>query len=255
NLAVLIGLGVGFSAALALGMVELGAVRDADWIALVYPLRFGEPTFEPGAIASLCVVMIVVMVESTGLFFALGETCGKAVGRADIARGLAAGGLGAIIGGAFNAFPCAPAPQNAGLIAITGLRSRWVCAVAGAILVVVGLLPKLGAVFASLPRPVLGGAGLVMFGMVAATGIRILARVDHRSRHNLIVFAVSIAIGMIPMVAPTFFAQAPRWAGALANSGITLAAVSAVLLNALLNGPAASRRAGSGAARSATIDS
>ncbi len=253
NIAVLIGLGVGFAAALGLGMVEFAGVRDASWIAVVYPFRFGAPSFEPGAIVSLCVVMIVVMVESTGMFLALGEICGKVIGRAEIARGLAADGLGAIIGGALNAFPYTSVSQNVGLVAITGMRSRWVVVVAGMILVVLGVLPKLGALVASTPQPVLGGAGLVMFGMVAATGIRILARVDFASRHNLIVIALSIAIGMIPMVAPTFFAQAPRWAGPLANSGITLAAVSAVLLNALFNG--ASRRPGSGVNRGETIDS
>ena len=236
NIAVLIGLVVGFAAALGLGMVELGGVREADWIAIVYPFRFGAPTFDIGAIASLCVVMIVVMVESTGMFLALGELCGKVVGPSDIARGLATDGLGTIIGGVFNTFPYTSFSQNVGLVGVTGVRSRWVVAVAGGMLIVLGLCPKLGTLVASIPQPVLGGAGLVMFGMVAATGIKILSRVDYESRHNLVVIAVSVAVGMIPMVSPTFFAQVPKWAGPLVSSGITLATVSAVLLNALFNG-------------------
>jgi xanthine/uracil permease len=121
-------------------------------------------------------------------------------------------------------------------VAVTGVRSRWVVAVAGGMLIALGLVPKLGTLVASIPQPVLGGAGLVMFGMVAATGIKILARVDYGSRHNLIIVGLSIAVGMIPMIAPTFFAQVPKWAGPLVNSGITLTAVAVVLLNALFNG-------------------
>jgi xanthine permease len=236
NIAVLIGLIVGFAAAMAFGMVEFAGVRDADWVALVYPFRFGVPTFEAGAIVSLCIVMIVVMVESTGMFLALGEICGRKIGPPEIARGLATDGLGTIIGGVFNTFPYTSFSQNVGLVGVTGVKSRWVVAVAGGILIALGLLPKLGTVVASIPQPVLGGAGLVMFGMVAATGIKILARVDYEARHNLLIIAISIAVGMIPLVAPTFFAQVPKWLGPLVNSGITLAAISAVLLNALFNG-------------------
>jgi uric acid transporter len=236
SIAVLIGLVVGFAAAMAFGMVEFATVRDADWIALVYPFRFGVPTFDAGAIVSLCVVMMVVMVESTGMFLALGEICSKPIGPKDTARGLATDGLGTIIGGVFNTFPYTSFSQNVGLVGVTGVRSRWVVAVAGGILIALGLLPKLGTIVASIPQPVLGGAGLVMFGMVAATGIKILARVDYGARHNLLIIAISIAIGMIPLVAPTFFAQVPKWLGPLVNSGITLAAISVVALNALFNG-------------------
>ncbi|TMG83361.1 MAG: purine permease [Betaproteobacteria bacterium] len=236
NIAVLIGLVVGFAAAMALGMVDFGGVRDADWLALIYPFRFGTPTFDASAIVSLCVVMIVVMVESTGMFLALGEICGRPIGPPDIARGLATDGLGTIIGGVFNTFPYTSFSQNVGLVGVTGVKSRWVVAVAGGILIALGLLPKLGTIVASIPQPVLGGAGLVMFGMVAATGIKILARVDYGLRHNLLIIAISIAVGMIPLVAPTFFAQVPKGLGPLVNSGITLAAISAVALNALFNG-------------------
>src|SRR6266516_4231026 len=152
NIAVLIGLVVGFAAAMALGMVDFGGVRDADWIALIYPFRFGTPTFDASAIVSLCVVMIVVMVESTGMFLALGEICGKKIGPPEIARGLAADGLGTIIGGVFNTFPYTSFSQNVGLVGVTGVRSRWVVAVAGGILIALGLLPKLGTIVASIPQ-------------------------------------------------------------------------------------------------------
>jgi uric acid transporter len=236
SIAVLLGLIVGFAVAMALGLVDFVGVRDADWFALVYPFRFGAPTFAPAAIAALCIVMIVVMIESTGMFLALGEICERKVGPGDVARGLASDGLGTIIGGLFNTFPYTSFSQNVGLVGVTGVKSRWVVAIAGAMLIAFGLFPKMGSVVASIPQPVLGGAGFVMFGMVAATGIRILARVDYASRHNLLIIAVSIAVGMIPVVAPTFFAQLPKWTAPLVGSGITLATLSAVLLNALFNG-------------------
>ena len=239
SIAVLLGLIVGFAVAMALGLVDFVGVRDADWFALVYPFRFGAPTFAPAAIAALCIVMIVVMIESTGMFLALGEICERKVGPGDVARGLASDGLGTIIGGLFNTFPYTSFSQNVGLVGVTGVKSRWVVAVAGAMLIGFGLFPKMGSVVASIPQPVLGGAGFVMFGMVAATGIRILARVDYASRHNLLIIAVSIAVGMIPVVAPTFFAQLPKWTAPLVGSGITLATLSAVLLNALFNGAGA----------------
>jgi NCS2 family nucleobase:cation symporter-2 len=236
SIAVLLGLGMGFVVALALGMVDFSGLREADWVALVYPFRFGLPTFDFGAIVSLCVVMLVVMVESTGMFLALGDICERRIAPRDIARGLAADGLGTIIGGAFNSFPFTPFAQNVGLVGVTGVRSRWVVAVAGGMLMGVGLLPKLGMLVASIPQPVLGGAGLVMFGVVAATGIKVLARSDYAARHNLLIIAVSIALGMIPLVAPTFFAHVPKALGPLLNSGITLSAISAVLLNIWFNG-------------------
>ena len=236
SIAVLLGLVIGFAVAMALGLVDFAGVRDADWFALVHPFRFGLPTFDASAIATLCIVMIVTMVESTGMFLALGEICERKIGPSEIGRGLAADGLGTVIGGVFNTFPYTSFSQNVGLVGVTGVRSRWVVAVSGAILIALGLFPKMGSVVASIPQPVLGGAGLVMFGMVAATGIRILATVDYASRYNLLIIAVSVAVGMIPLVSPTFFAQLPKWMGPLMGSGITLATVSAVLLNALFNG-------------------
>src|SRR5947208_3524757 len=244
NIAVLIGLALGFAVAMMAGMVNFSGVAESEWFAVVYPFRFGTPTFDLGAVVSLCIVMIVVMVESTGMFLALGEICDKRVGPAELGRGLATDGLGTIIGGIFNTFPYTSFSQNVGLVGMTGVRSRFVVAVSGAILIAFGLFPKMGAVVASIPQSVLGGAGLCMFGMVAATGIKILARVDYGPRHNLLIVAVSIALGMIPLVAPTFFDQLPKWLGPITHSGITLAAISAVGLNAFFNGARGGEKVG-----------
>jgi NCS2 family nucleobase:cation symporter-2 len=236
NISVLLGLAVGFLLALPLDKVNLSGVADASWFAIVLPFWFGMPQFEIGSIISLCLVMFVVMVESTGMFLALGEVTKRPVTPADLTRGLRADGLSTVIGGIFNTFPYTSYSQNVGLVGVTGVRSRWVVAVSGVILIALGLVPKLATLVASIPQAVLGGAGIAMFGMVAATGIRILSRVDFENRNNLLIVAVSIGAGMIPLVAPTFFDEFPVWTKSLTHSGITLTAIVAVALNAFLSG-------------------
>src|SRR5580704_6184526 len=185
----------------------------------------------------MCIVMIVVMIESTGMFLALGEMTGRRIDPAAITRGLRADGVGTILGGFFNTFPYTSFSQNVGLVGVTGVRSRWVTAAGGVILLALGLLPKTAALVEAVPLPVLGGAGLVMFGMVAATGARILTNVDFRAnRFNLYVVAISIGFGMIPLVAPNFFIRLPHELRPLLESGILLSAIVAVILNAFFNG-------------------
>jgi len=237
NIAVLLGLVIGFVVALLLGKVSFAGLAEASWFEFVTPFRFGVPTFDPGAILAMCLVMIVVMVESTGMFLALGDITGKKLSGGDLANGLRTDGLGTLIGGIFNTFPYTSFSQNVGLVGVTGVKSRWVCVAAGLILIAFGLFPKMALVAASVPQFVLGGAGIVMFGMVAATGIKILAGVDFAAnRNNLFVVAVSIGAGMIPLVAPTFFAQMPKVLAPVLYSGILLASIMAVLLNAWFNG-------------------
>jgi uric acid transporter len=235
NISVLLGMAIGFLIALPLGFVDFSGIGQAAWFAPVRPFAFGMPTFDIAAIASLCLVMVVIMVESLGMFLALGDLAMRPVSRVDATRGLRTDGLGTVIGGIFNTFPHSSFSQNIGLVGITGVKSRWVVAVSGVVLILLGLLPKLSNLIASIPVVVLGGAGLAMFGMVAATGVKILSKVDFDSKNNLLIIAISLGVGVIPLAAPTFFARMPAWAGPLTHSGITLAAVFAILLNALFN--------------------
>ncbi len=237
NIAVLIGIVIGCLIAWSIGKMPLDKVATAPFFALIYPLAFGPPKFEIFSILTMCVVMIVVMIESAGMFLALGDMTGKKVSEADMTKGLRTDGLGTLIGGLFNTFPYTSFSQNVGLVGVTGVKSRYVCVAGGVIMVVMGLVPKLGALVESVPLFVLGGAGIVMFGMVAATGIRILAGVDYQTnRNNLFIVALSIGFGMIPLVAPTFFAKMPKELGPLLHSGILLTAFVAVVLNLYFNG-------------------
>ncbi|CAG9173700.1 nucleobase:cation symporter-2 family protein [Cupriavidus respiraculi] len=237
NCAVLLGIIVGTLVAMALGKVSFEGLNEASFVAVITPLHFGMPTFHLSAILSMCIVMVITLVESTGMFLALADITGKRLSNADLTRGLRADGLGTVIGGVFNTFPYTSFSQNVGLVTVTGVRSRYVAAAGGIILIAFGLFPKMAHVVASVPQFVLGGAGIVMFGMVAATGIRILGSCDfNRNRHNLFIVAISIGAGMIPTLAPTFFQYLPAWTTPFTHSGIVLGTIVAVALNLFYNG-------------------
>ena len=236
NIAVLLGLVLGMIIAIFLGKVSFAGLPEAGWFAVVFPFQFGMPTFNLVACLTMCLVMIVVMIESLGMFLAVGNIVGKEVSQKDLSDGLRVDGLGTLIGGIFNTFPYTSFSQNVGLVGVTGVRSRWVTAVGGVILLALGLVPKLAVIVASVPQFVLGGAGVVMFGMVCATGIRILGGVDFaKNRLNLYIVAISVGFGMIPLVADKFFGQMPKGLSPLLHSGILLCSIVAVLLNAFFN--------------------
>jgi NCS2 family nucleobase:cation symporter-2 len=252
NISVLLGIVVGGVTAAALGLMTFEKVGKAAWFELVLPLQFGMPQFDPVLILTMTLVMIVVMIESTGMFLALGEMTDREVDAAALARGLRTDGLGTLIGGLFNTFPYTSFSQNVGLVAVTGVKSRFVCVAGGLIMIVLGLLPKMAALVESLPTVVLGGAGLVMFGMVAATGIRILGGVDFKTnRFNALIVAVSIGIGMIPLIAPNFKQWMPHDLHPLIESGILLASITSVALNLFFNGAHGDATAAIRAARQA----
>ena len=237
NISVLLGIIIGGVLATILGKMAFTKVGEAAWFGLITPFHFGTPIFDPVMIITMTLVMIVVMIESTGMFLALGDLTDRKVTRPMLSAGLRTDGLGTLIGGLFNTFPYTSFSQNVGLVGVTGIKSRYVCVAGGLILIVLGLVPKMGALVESLPLSVLGGAGLVMFGMVAATGIRILAAVDFKTnRNNLFIIAVSLGFGMIPLIAPNFKQWMPHDLHPLIESGILLATISAVALNAFFNG-------------------
>lgn len=253
NVSVLLGIVAGAMLASALGVMHFDKVAAAPWGALVVPFKFGVPQFKPVPIVTMCIVMVVVMIESLGMFLALGEMTGKKVDREALARGLRADGVGTLLGGLFNTFPYTSFSQNVGLVSVTGVRTRWVTVTGGVIMLLLGLLPKMAALVEAVPQVVLGGAGLVMFGMVAATGARILSAVDFKTnRFNLFIVAISVGFGLIPLAAPGFFHNLPKDLQPLLESGILLCALVAVLLNAFFNGLGSSKAAETDAAAAAS---
>jgi uric acid transporter len=237
NIAVLIGLALGFLAAyLFTTKVNFDKVGSAKWFEIIQPFAFGTPTFDFWAILSMSIVMVICLVETTGMLMAVGEMVDEKVDQKRLTAGLTVDGVGTVIGGIFNTFPYVSYSQNVGLVGVTGIKSRYVTVAAGVILICIGLIPKIGAVAAAIPSPVLGGAGLVMFGMIAATGIKILGKVDFNNRNNQLIVAISLTVGLIPLVAPAFFNNMPAWIKGFTYSGITLTTLFALLLNIYFNG-------------------
>lgn len=239
NLAVLLGLVAGTAIAAAFGLTDFVQVGHAAWFEISAPFAFGLPAFGVAPILIMTLAMMVIMAETTGNCLAIGQIVGRPSTQMTLGNAFRADGLATMIGGVFNSFPYNAFTQNTGLIALSGIKSRYVVASAGAIMVLMGLFPKLGALIASVPRPVLGGCAVVMFGMTTVAGIQELSRVRFEGTRNAIIVAVSVSVGVLPMSFPALFAHASGPLRLVLESGIFLAAITAVLLNLLLNRGAA----------------
>ncbi|MFI5520609.1 nucleobase:cation symporter-2 family protein [Streptomyces platensis] len=231
QIALLIGLVAGTLAAVPFGMASFDGLRAAPVVALPTPFPFGAPEFQPAAILSLCLVMLVLMTESSAGMLALGEICDRPATAATLTRGLRTDGLATLLGPVFGTFPTSAFAQNVGVVSLTRVRSRYVVALAGGTLLVLGAFPVLGAVVSLVPMPVLGGAGIVLFGSIAVSGIRTLSEAGLDDSSNIILVAVSLGAGIIPLAAPTFYADFPAWAQTVLGSGISAGALTAVVLN------------------------
>ena len=212
RMAVLLGLVIGTLIATVMGRVNWGAVGKGSVFEFPQPFFFGAPQFAIGVIISLCIVVLVIMAETTADLLAVGEIIGTDVDKKRIAAGLRADMGATAIAPVFNGFPISAFAQNVGMVALTGIKSRFVVAAGGGILVVLGLLPVLGRIMNAIPQPVLGGAGVVLFGSVAAAGIRTLSRVNF-TNSNVLIVAASIGVGIIPITVPEVYNHVPELAG------------------------------------------
>ncbi|WP_309141342.1 nucleobase:cation symporter-2 family protein [Streptomyces composti] len=235
QIAVLLGLVAGTLVALPFGVTDFSPVADSAVVGFPTPFHFGTPQFQLAAIVSLCVVMVVSMTESTADMLALGEIVDRPADEKTIAAGLRADTLGSALAPVFNGFMCSAFAQNIGLVAMTRIRSRYVVATGGGFLVLMGLCPVAASLIAVVPRPVLGGAGVVLFGSVAASGIQTLVRAGLEKDNNILIVAVSLAVGIIPISAPQFYHAFPETARIVLDSGISTGCVVAVLLNLVFN--------------------
>ncbi len=233
SIAVLIGLVVGTVVASFMGMVSLQPVVEASWFHFPQPFYFGTPKFEPAPILTMVIISLVSMVESTGVYFALGDIVDRPIGEEDLKKGYRAEGLAIILGGLFNTFPYTAFSQNVGLVQMSGIKTRKPIYFAAGFLVLLGLLPKAGALATIIPDPVLGGAMLVMFGMVAVQGMRMLQPVDFSKDKNLLIVATSISAGLGVTIKPEIFNALPDQAKLFLQNGIVVASLVAVILNLL----------------------
>ena len=235
RLSILLAIVIGTLVATAVGMTDFSRVLEGPLVALPEVLHFGMPEFRLAAILSMLIVIIVTMVETSADILAVGEIIDTKVDAKRLGNGLRADMISSALAPLFGSFTQSAFAQNVGLVAVTGIKSRYVVATGGLILVTLGLLPVMGRLVAAVPTAVLGGAGLVLFGTVAASGIRTLAQVDYRNNMNLIIVATSIGFGMIPIAAPNFYQHFPTWFETIFHSGISSAAIMAIMLNMLFN--------------------
>lgn len=231
TIAVLLGLVIGTIVASAFGLTDFSGVGKAGLVGITTPFHFGLPTFGLAAIISMVIVMLITAVETTGDVFATGEIVGKTIHQDDIARALRADGLSTLLGGILNSFPYTCFAENIGLVRLTRVKSRFVVATAGVIMIILGLLPKVAALVAAIPAPVLGGAATVLFATVAVVGIQTLSRVDFHDEHNVVIVAVSIGLAMIPVAFPNFYRNFPSGAQIIVGNSITMGSLAAILLN------------------------
>ncbi|MGE6507832.1 xanthine permease PbuX [Bacillus cereus] len=235
SISILLGLLFGTIVAAFMGKVSLQAVGEADWFHGIQPFYFGTPTFELTPIITMILVACVGIVEATGVYFALSDICNKKIGEKELTKGYRAEGLAMVLGGIFNAFPYTTYSQNVGLVQLTGVRNRVIIYTCGGMLIILGFIPKIAAITTIIPKSVLGGAMLAMFGMVMAYGIKMLSSVDFGRQENLLIVACSVGIGLGVTVVPTLFSQLPESIRILTDNGIVLGSASAVLLNIVFN--------------------
>ena len=236
SISVLIGLIVGTVLAACMGMVSFTPVAQASWFHFPQFFYFGTPKFEWSSCLTMMIIALVSMVESTGVFFALGDLLGKEITEDDLKRGYRAEGLAQILGGLFNTFPYTTFSQNVGLLQLSGIRSKRPIYWAAGLLMAMGLLPKVGALVTIMPTAVLGGAMVVMFSSIAVQGIKMLLKVDFSDNHNLLIVAISMGLGLGVSVYPNIFQALPQSLQLFLENGIVIASLSSVLLNLIFKG-------------------
>ncbi|WP_309087792.1 nucleobase:cation symporter-2 family protein [Domibacillus sp.] len=235
SISVLLGLLFGTLLAFFMGKVDFSAVTDASWFHLIQPFYFGTPSFEWTGILTMILVAMVSLVESTGVYFAISDICDKKVAEKDLAKGYRAEGLAIVLGGIFNAFPYTAFSQNVGLMQLSGVKSRSVIFYTAGFLIILGLVPKIGAFTTIIPSSVLGGAMVAMFGMVVAQGVKMLGRVDMNAQENLLIIACSVGLGLGVTVVPDLFKGLPSGLQILTGNGIVAGSMTAIILNIVFN--------------------
>ena len=233
--AVLISILAGTLIAWPMHLLDFSSVKQSDWLGVSAPFHFGHPKFAAAAIISMCIVVLVTYTESTADMLAVAEMVDKDLTPNDLARGLATDGLSALLAGFMNSFPDTAYAENVGLIGMTKVRSRWVVTVCGVFLVILGVIPKVGAIVSDLPQPVIGGAATVMFAMVTAIGIQTLNKASFVDNHNLLIVAVSLSFGLIPTIQPAFYQHFPSNFQVIFGSSITSTVIVVFVLNLFFN--------------------
>ena len=230
--AIVIGMMVGYVVALILGWINFEAVKNAEIVAIPQPLHFGL-AFPISGIIGMSIAYLVTIVESSGNFLALGNATQTEITGKHLRGGVLCDGVGSAFAAIMSTTPFSSFAQNIGVISLTGVASRHVVTVMGVLLIFAGIFPWFGALIVSIPSPVLGGAGLMMFAMIIAAGIQMLDKVE-RSKRNGLIIAISIGCGLAVTTRPELLDKLPSFFKEVFGSGITVGSVLALVLNLIL---------------------
>lgn len=234
QISILIGILVGTLLAFGMGIVNFKTVGQANWLQLPHFFYFATPKFEWSSALTMIMAAFICMIESTGVYFALADIVGKDLSDNDLERGYRSEGLSAILGGLFNTFPYSTFSQNVGIVQLSGIKTLAPVYYSAGMLVILGLVPKFGAIATLIPTSVLGGAMLVMFGMVGAQGIKMLSNVEMNNK-NMLIIAISVGLGIGVTSVPSLFQYLPVSVQTLMSNGMVVGGLAAVILNLLLN--------------------
>lgn len=230
--AVFIGMVAGYIVCIPLGMVDLQSVIEANWIALPRILQYGFH-FDLASTMAFVPAFLVSTIGTVGIMIAIGESSNQKLSSERVASGVLCDGIGSAISGLFGAGPNTAFSQNVGLITLTKVASRRVMIFAGIILAILGVLPKLSALIAVMPSAVLGGVGVIMFGLVAAQGIKTLSSI-HLGDRELLIISVAFALGIGVTVKPDILRNLPGAVQMILSSGISTGTLAALILNVIL---------------------
>ncbi|MCA7083159.1 uracil-xanthine permease family protein [Cupriavidus sp. DB3] len=234
QLAILLGLLGGALVAVGIGAFHSEHLSLWPVLALPSALPFGMPKFDLIAAIPLMVFSIVSMVEATGQTIAIGDAVGKPIDeQRDVPRTIRGDALTSLLGGLFGTSLIITSGENIGIVRATGVRSRFVTAVSGGILVVFGLLAPVSSLIAAIPEAVVGGTGLIVFCIVGTMGIDMLRKVDLRDHANMYIVAVAVAVGLLPILVPGIYASVPANIRILVGNGVAMGAITAALMNFL----------------------
>ncbi len=235
QISVLVGIFIGTLLAIILKQVDFSSLSTAHWFQVPQLFYFSVPKFEWSSIVTMIFASFTCMIESTGVYFALAELINKDLTEHDLASGYRSEGIAAIFGGLFNTFPYSTFSQNVGIVQLSGIKTLKPVYCSAFLLIGLGLVPKVGAIANLIPTAVLGGAMLVMFGMVGAQGIKILSKISMTNK-NLLVIGLSIGVGLGVTVEPKLFQFLPATIQTILSNGIVIGSITAIILNILLNG-------------------
>ena len=232
---VFIGIVVGYLAGIALGVVDFSAVAQAGWITIPVPLKYGI-SFHPSAIATIAFMYVITSMETIGDISGIVAATDRTPTREQLRGGLVADGVMSAFAAIFNAMPNTSFSQNVGLVNFTGVASRYVAGVAGVILVILGFIPKIGAVVSAMPEAVLGGGAIILFAMIFGSGFKLVKQnVDFNHRNNTIL-SISVALGLMVQFRPEILQNLPTTWQNFLGSALIVGGFAALLLNIVIPG-------------------